>query len=184
MKNGIICCKNKASRNFKAEVTFMKEKKPVYNGYEERYATGKELSKIFEGQYLTTGRHHSVVLGLSIPDYLWFLGIDDQKIYRIFINQFFCRLMKGDTDGLISFFGHTVLSDVRLSVKLEDMRLHKFCPICGAPMKFKQGKYGEFLGCSSYPACKHTAKIPIIGNVESNMGQIIEYWKSHTKGGK
>ena len=93
----------------------MREKKPVYNGYEERYATGKELSKIFEGQYLTTGRHHSVVLGLSIPDYLWFLGVDDQKIYRIFINQFFCRLMKGDTDGLISFFGHTVLSDVRLS---------------------------------------------------------------------
>ena len=77
----------------------MKEKKPVYNGYEERYATGEELSKLFEGQYLTTGRHHSVVLGLSIPDYLWFLGVDDQKIYRIFINQFFCRLMKGDTDG-------------------------------------------------------------------------------------
>ena len=55
----------------------MREKKPVYNGYEERYATGKELSKLFEGQYMTTGRHHSVVLGLSIPDYLWFLGVDD-----------------------------------------------------------------------------------------------------------
>lgn len=87
-----------------------REKKPVYNGYEERYATGEELSKLFEGQYMTTGRHHSVVLGLSIPDYLWFLGVDDQRIYRIFINQFFCRLMKDDTDGLISFFGHTVLT--------------------------------------------------------------------------
>lgn len=160
----------------------MQEKKPVYNGYEERYATGKELSKLFEGQYLTTRRHHSVVLGLSIPDYLWFLGVDEQKTYRIFINQFFCRLMKGDTDGLISFFGHTVLSDVRLSIKPKDIQLHKFCPICGSPMQFKQGKYGEFLGCSNYPACKHTAKIPIMGNVESNMEQIVEYWKSHTKG--
>lgn len=89
--------------------------------------------------------------------------------------------MKGDTDGLISFFGHTVLSDVKLSIKPKDIQLHKFCPICGSPMQFKQGKYGEFLGCSNYPACKHTAKIPIMGNVESNMEQIVEYWKSHTK---
>lgn len=66
----------------------MGEKKPVYNGYEERYATGEDLSRLFEGRYLTTGRHHSVVLGLSIPDYIWFLGIDEQKTYRIFINQF------------------------------------------------------------------------------------------------
>ena len=159
----------------------MQEKKTVYNGYEERYATGEELSKLFKGQYLTTGKHHLGVLGLSIPDYLWLLGVDEQKTYRIFINQFFCRLMKGDTDGLISFFGHTVLSDVKLSIKPKDIQLHKFCPICGSPMQFKQGKYGEFLGCSNYPACKHTAKIPIMGNVESNMEQIVEYWKSHTK---
>ena len=102
----------------------MQEKKTVYNGYEERYATGEELSKLFKGQYLTTGRHYSVVLGLSIPDYLWFLGVDEQKTYRIFINQSFCRLMKGDTDGLISFFGHTVLSDVRLSIKPKDIQVH------------------------------------------------------------
>ena len=160
----------------------MGEKKPVYNGYEERYATGEDLSKLFEGRYLTTGRHHSVVLGLSIPDYIWFLGIDEQKTYRIFINQFFCRVMRSDNDGLIPFFGYTPLSDVKLSVNPEDVHLPKHCPVCGAPMQIKQGKYGEFLGCSSYPACKHTTKIPIVGNAASNLEQITEYWKSHTKG--
>ena len=127
----------------------MQEKKPVYNGYEERYVTGEELSKLFEGRYLTTGHHHSVVLGLPISDYLWFLGVDRQKTYRIFINQFFCRLMDGDTDGLIAFFGHTSLSDVKLSGKPKEIQLHKYCPMCSTPMRFKQGKYGEFLGCSS-----------------------------------
>lgn len=160
----------------------MREKKPVYNGYEERYVTGEELSKLFEGRYLTTGRHHSAVLGLPIPDYLWFLGIDEQKTYRIFINQSFCRLMRGDTDGLISFFGHTPLNDVKLSVNPEDIQLHRYCPVCGAPTQFKQGKYGKFLGCSSYPACKYTTKILIIGNVVSNLAKITEYWKNNTNG--
>jgi len=30
------------------------------------------------------------------------------------------------------------------------------CEKCGAPMKVKFGKRGEFLGCSKYPACTHT----------------------------
>ena len=28
------------------------------------------------------------------------------------------------------------------------------CPLCGAPMKYRKGKFGTFLGCSTYPACK------------------------------
>lgn len=31
------------------------------------------------------------------------------------------------------------------------------CPECGAPVVVKNGKYGEFYGCSNYPACKFTA---------------------------
>lgn len=159
----------------------MNEKKPVYNGYEEHYATGAELSTFFAGEYLTTGRHHSTALGLSIPDYLWFLKIEEQKTYRLFLNRFFCRLMDGDTDRLISFFGHTVLDDVRCSSRPEDIQIHKYCPNCGAPMQFREGKYGEFLGCSKYPACRYTTKIPVLGNAISNLSQTKEYWKSHTK---
>lgn len=34
------------------------------------------------------------------------------------------------------------------------------CPECGAPMIRRQGKNGEFLGCSGFPACRGTRPIP------------------------
>ena len=33
------------------------------------------------------------------------------------------------------------------------------CPICGAPMVVRTGKYGKFLGCSRYPKCKGIKKL-------------------------
>lgn len=30
------------------------------------------------------------------------------------------------------------------------------CPQCGYPLNIKQGKYGEFFGCSNYPQCRFT----------------------------
>lgn len=30
------------------------------------------------------------------------------------------------------------------------------CPLCGSRMRKKQGRYGEFLGCSRFPSCKGT----------------------------
>lgn len=140
----------------------MREKKPVYNGYDEQYLTGAELKQLLKGHYYTTGRHHSVVLGISISDYLELIGIIDSREYRIFINDCFCRVMHGDTDRLICFFGHTDLVQRTQSNGLCENPLEKICSVCGAPMNFKEGKYGEFLGCSSYPNCKHTVKISII----------------------
>ena len=33
------------------------------------------------------------------------------------------------------------------------------CPICDARLVRKKGKYGDFWGCSNYPACKFTKKV-------------------------
>jgi DNA topoisomerase-1 len=33
------------------------------------------------------------------------------------------------------------------------------CPECGGPMKVKSGRFGRFLACSNYPACKTTRPI-------------------------
>lgn len=35
----------------------------------------------------------------------------------------------------------------------------KTCEKCGKPMVVKQGRFGEFLACSGYPACKYTESI-------------------------
>ena len=32
------------------------------------------------------------------------------------------------------------------------------CPFCGSPLVLRNGKYGRFWGCSSYPKCKFTKK--------------------------
>ncbi|MBQ9781795.1 MAG: topoisomerase DNA-binding C4 zinc finger domain-containing protein [Clostridia bacterium] len=33
------------------------------------------------------------------------------------------------------------------------------CPLCGARLYKRRGKYGEFLGCGNYPTCKYTKQI-------------------------
>ena len=67
--------------------------------------------------------------------------------------------MTDSNKKLVVLTGPTAVGKTALSIQLA-----KTCPVCGAPMKFKEGKYGEFLGCSRYPNCKQTVKIPIIGN--------------------
>ncbi len=142
----------------------MTEKKPVYNGYNEKYIIGSELKATFENKYYVTGRHHSVILGITIPEYLELINIDDTKTYRIFINDYFCRIMDAETDKLTAFFGYSSLDNIKICTDPESIKLEFTCPNCGANLKFREGKFGEFLGCSKYPSCKYTTKIPIIGN--------------------
>lgn len=35
----------------------------------------------------------------------------------------------------------------------------RICPVCGQIMKERNGRYGEFWGCSGFPLCRHTEKI-------------------------
>ncbi|MGW8160668.1 MAG: type I DNA topoisomerase, partial [Desulfobulbales bacterium] len=39
--------------------------------------------------------------------------------------------------------------------KEEPVESGEMCEKCGRPMVFKQGRFGKFLACSGYPACKH-----------------------------
>jgi DNA topoisomerase-1 len=34
------------------------------------------------------------------------------------------------------------------------------CEKCGSPMVVRNGRFGEFLGCSAYPRCKNIKKLP------------------------
>ena len=34
----------------------------------------------------------------------------------------------------------------------------EMCPECGSPLVIRKGKYGEFVACSNYPACKYIQK--------------------------
>ena len=46
--------------------------------------------------------------------------------------------------------------------KMEKKELEKtgeICPECGSDLVIRQGRYGKFISCSSYPECKYTQKI-------------------------
>lgn len=139
-------------------------RKPCYNGYEEKFLTGKELKEMYTDCYYATGRHHSTVVSLPIAELLMCCGIVDDKQYRIFHNEAFCRVMRYETDGEIVFFGHEKLTDIdTLNIANFEMASH-ICKVCGAPMKLRTSKFGEFLGCSKYPQCKNTTHLFVLQN--------------------
>ena len=37
----------------------------------------------------------------------------------------------------------------------EEEKVDRPCPKCKADLIYKQGRYGRFIGCSGYPACRH-----------------------------
>ncbi|MEK6938238.1 MAG: DNA topoisomerase I [Nanoarchaeota archaeon] len=43
--------------------------------------------------------------------------------------------------------------------KIEANKVDRTCPKCGKPMAVRSSVYGQFLGCSGYPACKQIEKI-------------------------
>lgn len=47
----------------------------------------------------------------------------------------------------------------------EDFNWDQKCPICGSDMKVRHGKFGAFLGCTTYPDCKGIVNIPKKGEV-------------------
>jgi len=62
-------------------------------------------------------------------------------------------------------------------VKFEPKPVDQVCPNCGRPMVIREGRFGEFLGCSGYPECKTAlpmskpldVKCPICGE-----GDVVE----------
>jgi DNA topoisomerase-1 len=37
--------------------------------------------------------------------------------------------------------------------------INKICPKCGKPLVLRRSIYGQFIGCTGYPKCRHTEKI-------------------------
>ncbi len=42
--------------------------------------------------------------------------------------------------------------------KETDKLVGRDCPKCGAPLVYKESKFGTFIGCSNFPTCKYTEK--------------------------
>lgn len=73
--------------------------------------------------------------------------------------------------GISTAGAHRALADCRMNQQIYELlgkELNgasgsktevKSCPACGLPLTKRNGRYGEFWGCTGYPRCKHTEKI-------------------------
>jgi DNA topoisomerase-1 len=74
------------------------------------------------------------------------------------------------------FYGCSKYPDCSYSAPVEEVSFNKDeyaddfdwdqkCPKCGKDMKLRHGKFGAFLGCTTYPECKGIVNIPKKGEV-------------------
>lgn len=71
--------------------------------------------------------------------------------------------------GISSEGAHRALNDCRMNQKVYECLANestkptpkdaKICPNCGQILKKRNGRFGEFFGCSGYPMCKFTMNI-------------------------
>lgn len=73
-------------------------------------------------------------------------GIDWRQVMRNFYEPFHANLLKKENE----------VTRKDATERPSD----QICDKCGSPMVVKYGRYGEFLGCSNYPACSNIKKLP------------------------
>lgn len=64
----------------------------------------------------------------------------------------------------------------KLDLKKEPELVGRECPTCGNPLVYREGRYGRFIGCSTFPKCRHTEQILVkVGVVcPHGGGEIVE----------
>jgi len=82
-------------------------KREVYNGYEEKFLTGKDIKELFSNSYECFGKHHQQVSSHKIDPSKFLKRVTDNVTYRVFVNDIFCMILDNDTDEKLYFFGYT-----------------------------------------------------------------------------
>ncbi len=99
--------------------------------------------------------------------------IDTLQIARAYLPQLSCHKLT----ALAEYYGinpdgaHRALNDCRMNQQIFELLGKEMknpsaaakavpkCPKCGSVLKKRNGKFGEFWGCSSYPDCKYTRNV-------------------------
>jgi len=64
----------------------------------------------------------------------------------------------------------------KIDLKKEPELVGRECPTCGNPLVYREGRYGRFIGCSTFPKCRFTEQILVkVGVVcPHGGGEIVE----------
>ncbi|MCS7172145.1 MAG: type I DNA topoisomerase [Armatimonadetes bacterium] len=87
---------------------------------------------------------------------------------------------KADWVGVVRAFYEPFEQDLRRAEQhIEEVELRpeptgESCPQCAAPLVRKQGRFGEFIACTRYPACTYTRPVGIGVRCPRCGGEIVE----------
>lgn len=112
-----------------------------------------------QGQFETTeqGKKTSIVLNKYFPDLI------DVK-YTAKMESELDRIQEGEVSRsavLHKFYKDFMKIADEASKKMysdDDIYVGRKCPKCGHELVLKKGKFGEFIGCSNFPACTYCEK--------------------------
>ena len=99
--------------------------------------------------------------------------IDTLQIARLYLTELGHHRLTDLADhyGIDSEGAHRALNDCRMNQQVfeflsremenpsEAARNVRICPQCGSPLKMRNGRYGDFWGCTAYPECRFTENV-------------------------
>lgn len=155
------------------------------NGITDEMVADKPVFEKVLGDFLDF-IEDDILVGHNIHDFdMKFIHRDCEAFFRMFLGNDYVDTLPLARKCLPQL-GHHKLTDLALYYKisingahraLNDCRMNqlvferlgdelkngttalKICPRCGGNLKLRNGKFGSFLGCTSYPACRYTENI-------------------------
>lgn len=80
-------------------------------------------------------------------------------------------------------FEYSGNGEIRVKERSEPEIRHDIrCDLCGEPMVVRSGKYGKFLGCSGYPACKNVKRFQDVEKDEDTVVDLEDGGKGKKRG--
>ena len=155
------------------------------NGITDEMVADKPVFEEVLGDFLDF-IEDDILVGHNIHDFdMKFIHRDCEAFFRMFLGNDYIDTLPLARKCLPQL-GHHKLTDLAMYYKisingahraLNDCRMNqlvfeklgaelkngttapKICPRCGGSLKLRNGKFGSFLGCSSYPNCRYTENI-------------------------
>ena len=155
------------------------------NGITDEMVADKPMFEKVLGDFLDF-IEDDILVGHNIHDFdMKFIHRDCEAFFRMFLGNDYIDTLPLARKCLPQL-GHHRLTDLALYYKisingahraLNDCRMNqlvferlgaelkngttapKICPRCGGSLKLRNGKFGSFLGCTSYPDCRYTENI-------------------------
>mgnify|MGYP003298983366 CR=1 FL=1 len=91
---------------------------------------------------------------IDYSKYLIYFGVISLIIFIIF-KTIFEKISRNVNNGITKYIQESQKQSYEISKKNESLN-NGICPSCGNKLVPRQGKYGNFLGCSNYPNCRFT----------------------------